>query len=51
MSMGLAHEYLLKVDAEVNVIGPYGIEIIKKRRGLFIRFNIITYYNDFKEVS
>jgi wyosine [tRNA(Phe)-imidazoG37] synthetase (radical SAM superfamily) len=31
--------------------GPCGIEILKKRKGKrkFIRFNIITYYNDFME--
>ena len=47
---GLAHEYLLKVNGEVNMgTGPCGIERIRKRKSQFIRFNIITYYNDFME--
>jgi hypothetical protein len=47
---GLAHEYLLKADSEVNMgTGPCGIEIIRKRKSQFIRFNIVTYYNDFME--
>ena len=47
---GLSHEYLLKVDSEVNMgTGQCGIEIITKRKRKFIRFNLITYYNDFME--
>jgi hypothetical protein len=47
---GLAHEYLLKTDALVNMgTGPCGIEILHKRKSKFIRFNIITYYNDFMQ--
>jgi hypothetical protein len=47
---GLVHEYLFKADAEVNMgTGSYGIEITTKRKSPFIRFNIITYYNDFME--
>jgi hypothetical protein len=45
---GLAHEYLLKVDAEVNMgTGPCGVEIMTKGKKRFVRFNIITYYDDF----
>jgi hypothetical protein len=47
---GLAHEYLLKSDAVVNMgTGPCGIEIYHKRKNRWIRFNIITYYNDFMQ--
>jgi hypothetical protein len=45
---GLAHEYLLKADAEVNMgTGPSGIEVLRRRKSRFLRFNIVTYYNDF----
>lgn len=45
---GLAHEYLLKSDADVNMgTGICGIEVLNKYKKRFIRFNIITYYNDF----
>jgi hypothetical protein len=47
---GLAHEYLLKSDAVVNMgTGPCGIEIYHKRKNRSIQFNIITYYNDFMQ--
>jgi hypothetical protein len=47
---GLAHEYMLKAEAEVNMgTGPCGIEIIRRRKGKLIRLNIITYYNDFMQ--
>ena len=47
---GLTHEYLLKTDAEVNMdTGVCGIEIFNKNKKRFIRFNIITYYNDFMQ--
>jgi hypothetical protein len=47
---GLAHEYLLKTDAEVNMgIGPCGIEILTKGKNRLVRLNIITYYNDFMQ--
>jgi hypothetical protein len=47
---GLIHEYLLKAEAEVNMgTGPCGIEIIRRRKGRFIRLNLITYYNDFMQ--
>jgi len=47
---GLAHEYLMKTDSEVNMgTGPSGIEIIKRKKGDFIRLNLVTYYNDFME--
>jgi hypothetical protein len=47
---GLAHEYLLKTDANVNMgTGICGIEILNKNKKRFIRFNIITYYNDFMQ--
>jgi hypothetical protein len=42
---GLTHEYLLKTDAEVNIgTGPCGIEVLRKGKGRFLRFNLITYY-------
>ena len=47
---GLTHEYLLKTDAEVNMgTGPCGIEVLCKGKGRFLRFNLITYYNEFME--
>jgi hypothetical protein len=46
----LAHEYMLKTDAVVNMgTGPCGIEILQNRKNRSIRFNIITYYNDFMQ--
>jgi hypothetical protein len=48
---GLAHEYLLKTDADVNMgTGICGIEVLKKNKKRFIRFNIIT-YNDFMKAT
>jgi hypothetical protein len=47
---GLAHEYVPKTSGVINMgTGPCGIEVIAGKKGKFIRFNIITYYNDFME--
>lgn len=47
---GLAHEYVLKTSGTINMgTGTCGIEAVVRKKGEFIHFNIITYYNDFME--
>jgi hypothetical protein len=39
---------MLKADSYLKMgVGEYGLEVIKKGKREIVRFNIITYYNDF----